>query len=73
MSFVSFMGSPAGRGVRIVAGGAMIAAGLAIGGTGGIILAVVGVVPLAAGALNLCLFAPALGCDLRGRPRSARS
>jgi hypothetical protein len=51
----------------------MIVAGLAIGSTGGIILAIVGLVPLGAGALNVCLLAPALGCDLRGKPRHARS
>ena len=73
MSVVSFMGSSAGRGARIVVGAAMIVAGLAIGSTGGIILAIVGLVPLGAGALNVCLLAPALGCDLRGKPRHARS
>jgi len=73
MSFVSFMGSPAGRGARIVVGVAMIVAGLAIGSTGGIILAIVGLVPLGAGTFNVCLFAPAFGGDLRGNPRRARS
>jgi hypothetical protein len=42
MSFVSFMRSAAGRGLRIVAGGALIVTGIAIGGTGGTILAIVG-------------------------------
>ena len=66
MSFVSFMRSGAGRGLRIVAGGALIVAGIAIGGTGMTILAIVGVVPLAAGAFNVCLFAPLFGLDLHG-------
>ena len=48
MSFGSFMSSSAGRGLRIVAGGALIVAGVAIGGSGGTIIAIVGVVPLAA-------------------------
>jgi hypothetical protein len=67
MSFISFMGSGAGRATRILAGGAMIAAGVAIGGTGGIILAIVGVLPLATGILNICLLAPLFGKSLRGQ------
>ena len=59
MGFVSFMSSTAGRLLRIVAGIALILAGLlAIGGTGGAILAIVGLVPLAAGIFGFCLFDP---------------
>ena len=50
MSFARFMAGPVGRGVRVAAGLAMIIAGIAIGSTGGWILAVVGVLPLLAGA-----------------------
>jgi hypothetical protein len=71
MSFVSFMRSGMGRGLRIVAGGALIAGGIAIGGSGGIIVAVVGLVPLAAGAVNVCVFAPLFGLDFMGRKRAA--
>ena len=71
MSFVSFMRSSAGRGLRIAGGGALIVAGIAIGGTGGTILAIVGVVPLAAGAFNVCLFAPLFGLDFTGHKRAA--
>jgi hypothetical protein len=67
MSFVSFMRSAAGRGLRIVAGIALIAVGISIGGTAGVIVAVVGVVPLGAGASNVCLAGPLFGVDLRGR------
>ena len=67
MSFVSFMRSAAGRGLRIVAGIALIAVGISIGGTGGVIIAVVGVVPLAAGVFNFCLAGPLFGVDLMGR------
>ena len=67
MSFARFMASPAGRALRIVAGLALIVIGLGIlGGTRGIVLAVVGVVPLMAGLLNLCLLAPLFGAPLRG-------
>lgn len=67
MPFVTFMSSPAGRAARVVAGLALIVIGLAVvGGTGGVILAVVGLVPLAAGMANVCLFGPLLGSDLHG-------
>jgi hypothetical protein len=36
-------------------------------GTGGIALAVVGVVPIAAGVFKFCLFGPLFGVDLMGR------
>jgi hypothetical protein len=45
-----------------VAGIALIAIGLAVvHGTGGIILAIVGLVVLAAGTFNFCIFAPLFG------------
>ena len=67
MSFVRFMASPAGRALRIVAGLALMIVGVGVvQGTGGIVLAVVGAVPLVAGLFNLCLFAPLFGAPLRG-------
>jgi hypothetical protein len=72
MSFVSFMRGPAGRGTRVLVGAGMIAAGIAIGGTAGVALAIVGVVPLVAGITNICLFAPLFGLTLRGQQHSAR-
>ena len=71
MAFTNFMSSTAGRALRIIAGLALIVIGLAgIGGTGGIVLAVVGLVPLGAGVANVCLFGPLLGSDLHGNPKS---
>ena len=65
--FVSFMASTVGRLARIVAGIVLIALGLlVVGGTGGTIIAVVGVVPLLAGLLDFCLFAPLFGNPLSG-------
>ncbi len=56
MGFAKFMSSGVGRGLRIVAGIALIVLGLAsVGGTGGIVLAIVGLVPLLAGLLDVCL------------------
>lgn len=51
------MSSPAGRLTRIVAGLVLVAVGIALGGAG-YALALVGLVPLAAGAFDVCLFAP---------------
>jgi hypothetical protein len=64
---VRFMNGSAGRSVRVLAGVALIIAGLTTGGAGGLILAVVGVVPLAAGAAGICLAAPLLRAPLRAR------
>ena len=65
--FVKFMASTAGRIVRIVAGIALIAWGLAgITGTAGIIVAIVGAVPLLAGLFDFCVFAPLFGAPLSG-------
>ena len=67
MGFAKFMSSGLGRGVRIVVGLALIVIGLfSMGGTGGLILAVVGAVPLMAGVLDVCLFAPLFGGPLKG-------
>jgi hypothetical protein len=71
MDFVTFMRSSAGRGARIVAGGAIVVVGLAVlRGPAGIVIAVIGLVPLSAGIFNFCLFAPLFGMDLRGRRRA---
>ena len=65
--FVAFMASTAGRAVRIIAGIALITWGvLGLGGTTGIIVAVVGALPLAAGVFDFCVFAPLFGCPLSG-------
>jgi hypothetical protein len=62
MGFARFMSSTAGRLLRIVAGVALIVIGLAVvQGVGGIILAIVGLVPLVAGLSNVCVFAPLFG------------
>lgn len=62
MEFARFMSSSFGRLLRIVAGIALIIIGLAaVHGTGGIILAIVGLVPLVAGIFNVCVFAPLFG------------
>jgi len=67
MGLARFMASAVGRLLRIVGGVALIVIGLkVVGGTGGWVLAVVGLVPLAAGAFNFCLFGPLLRAPFWG-------
>ena len=74
MGFSKFMASGAGRGLRIVAGLVLIVLGLfSVGGTGGIILAVIGAVPLVAGVADVCLFAPLFGGPLKGAEARAQA
>ena len=65
--FVKFMVSPAGRALRVIAGLALVAWGIwSLGGTTGILIAVVGAVPLLAGIFDFCVFAPLFGGFLSG-------
>lgn len=67
MRIVRMMNSTAGRGGRALAGVGLIAAGAAVGGGTGLVLALVGLVPLAAGAAGACVAAPLLHAPLRAR------
>ena len=61
--FVKFMASPAGRITRIVAGIVLIVLGLfVIHGVGGIILAIVGLVPLVAGLVRFLRLRSSVWC-----------
>jgi membrane-associated protease RseP (regulator of RpoE activity) len=64
MTFAKLMSTPIGRAVRVIAGIALIAIGIALGGAGWI-LAVVGLVPLIAGLVNVCVLAPLFGGPFR--------
>jgi hypothetical protein len=65
--FVTFMASGTGRIVRIVAGIALILIGLlVVKETAGIVIAIIGVLPLAAGVFDFCVFAPLFGAPLSG-------
>ena len=67
IAFLKFMSSSTGRLARIVAGVAIIGVGLWLGGAGGVVVAVIGVVPLAAGAFDFCVFAPLAGKPFAGK------
>lgn len=65
--FAQFVNSPAGRIARILAGLGLIGWGYAQrAGSGGIILMVVGLVPLTAGVFHLCLISALLGGPING-------
>jgi len=57
MAILDFLGSQPGRIVRIVAGLALIAAGVLAGGWW-LALAAVGLLPLAAGVFDFCVLGP---------------
>ena len=65
--FVKFMASKTGRITRIVAGVALVAWGLlGLTETTGIIVAVIGLVPLLAGLFDVCVFAPLFRNPFKG-------
>jgi F0F1-type ATP synthase assembly protein I len=65
--FAKFVNSPAGRVARIVVGVILIGWGYAqLPETAGIILIVVGLVPLTAGVFHLCLISALLGGPISG-------
>lgn len=65
--FGQFMASRLGRAIRIVGGVALIAGGLlAIGGTTGYVMAAIGLVPLLAGAFDVCVFSRLFGGPFGG-------
>lgn len=65
--FVTFMASNTGRITRIVAGIVLVVWGwFGLAGTAGMIVAIVGLVPLIAGLFDFCVFAPLFGAPLSG-------
>ncbi len=69
-AFVQFMQSFAGRLLRIIAGIALIALGVfVVKDIGGIIIAVIGAIPLIAGLAGVCFLAPLFGYTLTGERR----
>lgn len=67
-AFAAFMATATGRLLRIAAGLALIGWGWTMrGGTTGIVVILVGFVPVLAGALNVCFIAPIIGAPFSGR------
>jgi len=67
MTPIDVIGSQPGRVLRLVAGGALIAWGLRRSDRRGRAVAAVGVVPLTAGAADVCLLGPLVGGPLRSK------
>lgn len=65
MLLLKFIGSQPGRIMRVAAGLALITAGVLLGG-GWLALTILGVVPLAAGVLDLCILGPLFRLPLIG-------
>jgi len=66
--FIAYMVSTTGRIVRVVAGIAPIVWGLAsLSGAAGVLVAVIGAVPLLAGLFDVCVFAPLFGNPFSGQ------
>lgn len=61
-----FFNSPAGRVARVVLGLVLIVVGVSLGGWWWL-LALLGLLPLAAGLFNFCTLAPLFGMPLSGR------
>jgi len=66
MTFARFMSTTTGRATRVGAGFVSIVGGLLLGGVAGWAIAAVGLIPLAAGATNVCLLAPLFHLPFRG-------
>lgn len=67
MAFAKFMSEPIGRIIRAAVGIALIAIAFFVGGIMGLIIGIVGLVPLAAGVFNFCLLGPLVGGYFSGR------
>jgi Inner membrane protein YgaP-like, transmembrane domain len=64
---VSFLASSTGRTVRVVAGVILVAWGwFGLSGATGMVVALVGLVPIFAGIFDFCVFAPLFGAPLSG-------
>ena len=71
MTFAAFMASPAGRFLRAIVGLALIGGGVLEAAFAnntilGIVLVVVGLLPLLAGLFDFCVVAPLFGAPLSG-------
>lgn len=65
MRFLTFMNTPTGRGIRIVAGFALLALGLVLGGGAGVALALFAILPIATGVFGICPVNPLFGQPMR--------
>lgn len=67
IKFAAFLAGPIGRWARIVLGAALVTIGVLTGGAVGIIVALVGLVPVGLGMSNRCLISRAIGAPWKGQ------
>lgn len=73
MTLAAWMAGPTGRLLRVAVGLGLIGLGLAVvDGTWGRVLAVAGLLPIAAGLFNFCAIAPLLRAPFWGREARRR-
>ena len=65
MNFLHFMNTLVGRGIRIVLGVVLIAVGIAVGGTVGVVIATFALLPIATGVFGVCPVNPLFGESMR--------
>jgi hypothetical protein len=65
MSFLHFMNTPVGRGIRIVLGVVLLAVGIAVGGTAGVVVATFALLPIATGVFGVCPVNPLFGESMK--------
>ncbi len=65
-AFGQFMASGTGRTVRVIAGIVLVVLGIWLWGGWGIALVVIGLVPLMAGLLDVCVFSALFGGPFSG-------
>jgi hypothetical protein len=66
LKFAAWMAGSAGRIARIVIGAALVVVGVLTGGPVGIIVALVGLVPVGLGMSNRCIISKAIGAPWKG-------
>jgi hypothetical protein len=71
-AIIEFMASTAGRIARIVAGIVLIALGVNLGDNVGMIITIIGGVPILMGLFDICLLAPLAGMSTDGAVIRAR-
>ena len=66
IKFAAWMAGPAGRIARIVIGAVLVVVGVSVGGTVGIIVGLIGLVPVGLGMSNRCIISKAIGAPFKG-------
>lgn len=67
MRLIQFLVTPTGRALRVAACLALVATGVfVLEGTAGYTVATIGLLPIAAATLDLCLAGPLFGTSVRG-------